>query len=136
MPPPPIPPSRSEVIYYDAGQTLVTSARVVLDGVTYAMGNVTSVRTFRIEPNRMAPLIFTTLGLIGTLYGLSDRLWLLAIIGIAAVVAGLLIWRSQGPTFTVLLGTAGTETHTQTSPDKRVIDAIVDAISQAIINRG
>lgn len=61
---------------------------------------------------------------------------LMALAGLA--VAGLSIWwlYSQKPTYGVEIGTAAAEHRAYLSTDARLIDAIVDALNQAVQDRG
>lgn len=125
-----------ETKYFQTDRCLVTSTRAVLDGVTYAMSNITSVRGHKEDPNRMPSLILGALGGLLTLSGLSNAAFGQILLGILLVAAAVLIWRAQKPTYIVILGTAGKETHAQSGQDSAEIRGIINAIGKAIIERG
>lgn len=124
-----------ETKYFKNDRCLVTSARAVLDGVTYAMANVTSVRVIETEPNRMGPVLLGGIG-IALVSSISKGQVGSALIGLLLVAGAVAIWRKQRPTFILVISTAGVETHAQESKDGDEIGAIERAISKAIIERG
>jgi hypothetical protein len=130
----------SEVVFYESPEAVVTNTRAVLDGVTYAMANVTSVRMHKAEPSHVFPIVCLLFGGLLIIVALSQGnlrenwLWLMG--GIFAVIVGghlLITWED---TYTVVLGTSGGETHAISNQDKSKISPIVDAISKAIVTRG
>ncbi|VTT98944.1 QacE-like protein OS=Shewanella baltica (strain OS195) GN=Sbal195_0796 PE=4 SV=1 [Gemmataceae bacterium] len=125
-----------ETKYFRNDRCLVTNARAVLDGVTYAMANITSVRLVEVEPNRVGPVLLGGLGIAMVCGGTANGKWGMALLGASLIAGAVFVWCVQKPTYVVVLGTAGHETHAQSSRDGDEIKAIVRAISKAIIERG
>ncbi|MBA4191976.1 MAG: hypothetical protein C0467_28690 [Planctomycetaceae bacterium] len=126
----------AETTYFKSERCLVTSTRVVLDGVTYPMANITSVRKHKLEINRTAPLCMGAIGALMTFAAFDTGRYGLAVLGVPLAALAVFIWRSQKPKYVVVLGTAGQDTDTMGSVDGQEIAAIVDAITKAIIGRG
>jgi hypothetical protein len=131
----------TETTYLQTTRALVTSTRAVLNDVTFAMANVTSVRTRKVEANFLLVVflfLLTICGALGTLAGLAPpREPDLMAIGVMFAGVGVigLIFASK-PSFVVILGNAGGEANGLESKDEREVKAIVDAIAQAIVERG
>lgn len=126
--------SPSEHVVYQDAQVTVTTARAVLNGVTYAMANVTSVRTQK-EPRPLALLLF---GLLLCVVGGCGAMGRVAF-GPVFLVAGaaLAIWYfASKPKYWVRLGTAGGETNATFSRDATWTASVVAAMNEAIVRRG
>jgi hypothetical protein len=117
-----------ETLVFEEGNVKVTSARFVVDGQTYAMNGVTSVRQFEKKPNRVLPIV---VGLAG-LPGFAGH-WLLGLILFGAAFA---IWTLMKTEYSVLLSTAGGEARALSSKDRSYIVKVVEALNEAIIKRG
>ena len=63
--------SGTETPFLRSPTALVTNTRAVLNGVTYSMANITSVRVIRIDPNATWPLLVLVIGLARWLSGAS-----------------------------------------------------------------
>src|SRR5438128_1024778 len=101
----------TETVYLQSPTALVTQTRAVLNGVTYSMANVTSVRTHHVPPNGTWPLLTLLVGIgilvIGGIIRGSSEGWLFGIVLIA--IGGLFLWRVEDKHYLVL-GSAGGET--------------------------
>src|SRR5450830_252333 len=116
-----------EVIVLEEGNVKVTTARFVVDGQTYAMNGVTSVRQFEKTPPIILPIIIGIVGF-GTLFG--QALVGLVIIGIAVA-----IWKMMKASHSVILATASGASTALTSKDKGHIERVVAALNDAIVKR-
>lgn len=117
-----------EVTFFTQGGVRVTNTRFVVDGQTFAMNNITSVKRGTTSPKRALPALLTLVGV-----------WALAMRhteGIALAVAGIAWLAVQRPLYHVTLHTAGGETNALTSKAKDYVDSIVTAVSNAIVHRG
>ena len=76
-----------EVIVLEEGNVKVTSARFVVDGQTYAMNGVTSVRQFQKNPPIAIPIIIGLVGF-GTLFAK-------AVVGLVIIGIAVAIWKSM-----------------------------------------
>jgi hypothetical protein len=114
----------------------VTCTRAIIAGTTYAMANVTSVRTF-VEPKPFSAfgggLAVTIVGALS--FAADARTFGLVAIafGLAVVAAYLFVMK---PKYWVRIGTAGAESNTVWSHDEAWCQEIVDAINDAIVARG
>ena len=117
-----------EVVILDTGNVKVTNSRFIVDGQTYAMNGVTSVRNLLQKPDRRIPGLLIFLGFIAIPVHIliSIVLW-----GIAGY-----IWFKQKPGHCVLLSTSSGEARALTSKDEDFVNKIIEAVNQAIIQRG
>ncbi len=125
-----------ETVFLDVPRVLISNTRAVLDDVTYAMAQITSVRTIRVEANPTIPFLVALAGffvVVAGIKGSTPAVWLAG----GAVVA-LAAWMGSRlkPTFVMVLFSAGGETHAYGTYHEKNAQIIVDAISQAIIARG
>lgn len=135
---------REEAVFLSDGNVYVSNARVILNGTTYATANLTSVA------KRMTPantgcatllIVFGGLTLLIALASFAARDDASAGIGtlflaLILIGAGILWARSLKPTFHVYLATAAAERPGLSSTDEALIDRVVGAISNALIQRG
>jgi hypothetical protein len=121
-----------EKTFFSQQDVIVTNARFMAGGQTFAMSGITSVKHLRNEPSRLLSWAF---GIVGVFCLLSRTeggvVFALIFLAIAAV-----IWRSQKPTFSVVLNTASGEMKAYTSADKDQIARVVSALNESIVHRG
>lgn len=128
--------SAGERVFMDQPNVKITSARAIINGTTYALANVTSVKTFVQEPNPRV-LIY------GSIIFLSGGLLLLGhitepglvIMAIGAIVLAIYFFLLK-PTFWVRIGTAGAEANAIGYRDQAQTKLVVDAMNDAIVHRG
>ena len=124
-----------KVIYQDTLVT-VTTSRVVIGGVTYAMANITSVRQFAQPPDTAGVVFLGILSLIFSgVMGLLKN-WVTCLVFVALGIAALYWAGKQKPKHWVKIGTAGAETNALCDHDPMRTSRIVVAINEAIIARG
>lgn len=127
---------RPEIVYMQTPDTFVSSTRAVLNGVTYAMANVTSVRMHTVKGESELGKVLLAVGACVVVSTLCvQSLWTLGG-GLAVMILSQVLRDRAHPTFVVALGTAGGESHAQESHQREGIQATVDAISRAIVERG
>jgi len=125
-----------EKVFLDEPGVKVTNARAIINGTTYALANVTSVKTFVEEPNPRA-LIY------GAITFVSGGLLLLGhitepglvIMAVGAVVLAVYFFLLK-PKYWVRIGTAGAETNAIGYKSAADAKRIVDAMNDAIVHRG
>jgi hypothetical protein len=120
-----------ETTFFNEGGLTVTNSRFVVPGQTYAMSGVTSIRTEEYPPSRKWPGIITGLGVLLLLGGKDTIIGALILIAI-----GVVWWRSQKTTYTVVLSSASGETDAFTSTDEEYVRNLVNALNDAIVSRG
>jgi len=107
----------------------VSTTRAIINGTTYAMANITSVRALERKPSYVGPVIC---GILGATFLLA-HVWLLGIL----LLGGAVLWGyNLKAEYTVLVGTAGGEHAALVSRDLTYVQRILQAINDAIIARG
>ena len=119
-----------EKIFYDAGSISVSNSRFIVDGQTYAMSNVTSVKTGVEEAKKGAGILIGLIGLL-VLFGANSILW-----GIIILILGILLFVGAKNRYSVVLSTSSGENQALTSKDKTYIEKVVLALNEAIVSRG
>ena len=120
-----------EKSFFNEGGVSVSNARFIAEGQTYAMSGVTSVKSFRHDPSRKAPIVLGVVGLIALFVGGNG-----VIVGLLLLAGAGAMWFLQKPAFSVLLSTASGESTALTRPDEKLISSVVAAINDAIVHRG
>jgi len=116
--------------FFNHGHVRVTNARFMVNGQTYAMNGVTSVKHGKKDPARGWPIFLLLLGA-GMLLAPNLRMFGFPILIIAA------LWLfAQSTEHTVLLSSASGESKALTSTNEAHIRQIIEALNQAIIHRG
>ena len=83
-----------EVVYHSSGSVMVTNARLVVEGKTYAMANITSVLMGTIPANRGPGIVLALVGFVGFVGCVSSpevRQNGLFVVGLLMTLAGV-IW--------------------------------------------
>lgn len=120
---------QQEQTFFSSGNVTVTNSRLIVDGQTYAMSNITSVAAASEKPSRVWPIV---LGLFA-LFMAPAQVWVV-VIGLAAVAVWL--WVSQKPKYWVSLSTSGGDKKAVWSHDRDWIQSVVQAVNNAIVSRG
>lgn len=118
----------SEKQFFQYEDVKITNTRFVNGTQTYAMSNVTSVKSFEQKPKRLG-------GVLVLLVGLA--------IAVNTPVVGLLIAASsavylimQKTMYHVMLATAGGEVSALRTVQREYLEKVVSALNEAIIYRG
>ena len=117
-----------EKIFYENGDVSVSNSRFIVDGQTYAMSNVTSVKT-KLEKAKRIPGILITLFGVGVV-GVNSM------VGGVMIVVGIVVLILAKNKYSVALNTSSGENQALTSTDKNYIEEIVSALNDAIVSRG
>ena len=128
----------AEKTFYENNGVLITNARCVAFGETYAMSGVTSVAAFRTVPSKFGPIvlmIFGTVMFFGSFSQIPQTL-LGLLVGPLIFAAGLAWFKSRKDIFTVKLHTAGAENTFVSSKDQAFADEVVAALNDVIVHRG
>ena len=126
----------AEKTYFDHDGIIVTSTRFIVASETYAMRNITSVQSAKIEPNLSVPGWLMVIGALTCFVGFSNSNLGAGIIGILLTGAGgYWCWQSES-TFAVVLTTSAGEQRPCVNTDRKFIQSIVDALNQSIVDRG
>ncbi|HVZ39672.1 MAG TPA: DUF6232 family protein [Candidatus Kapabacteria bacterium] len=118
----------SEQKIFENGDVVVTDKRFIVDGRTYPVANITSVRALERTPNRIIPILLIAGGLLivpklkgGSLFPIGvGVLWLL----------------HARKSYHVGVTTAAGEAQALTRRDERLVTEVVGALNRAIAMQG
>ena len=119
-----------EKIFLDAGNISVSNSRFIVDGQTYAIDNVTSVKTGVEQANKGTGILIGLIGIF-VLFSAKPFLWGLVILMFATLA--LIGARNK---YSVVISTSSGENQALTSEDKTQIEQVVSALNEAIVSRG
>ena len=122
--------AEEEKIYFDEGNVKVTRARFIVPGQTHAMSGVTSVRASKNQPVK-GPAI---MGGVGVLLLFGGEIGVMAF-G-ALLIVGAVLWYLKGAEYIVVLSSASGEAEALSSKNADWIDRIINALNDAIVDRG
>jgi len=132
-----------EKAFLTESNVYVSNARIVIAGTTYALSNITSVSKRMTPASTGCSTVIILFGVIILLIGLVHfgvrhviTGLVLIIIAVLAAGGGVYSFKSQKPTYHILLASSSGETEALSSQDEAVVDRIVNAINQAIVSRG
>ncbi|PKM19840.1 MAG: QacE [Gammaproteobacteria bacterium HGW-Gammaproteobacteria-15] len=120
-----------EKVFFNQGNVTVSNSRFIVNGQTYAMSNVTSVKSGEIAPNHGAAVILGFIGLACLLGSGGMFFFGLLLIGLA-----IYMFMKNKPTYSVILNTASGENQALTSTDKQYIVQVINSLNESIVNRG
>jgi hypothetical protein len=130
-------PGSEESIYSDT-IVLVTTARVIISGTTYALRNITSAKMTVTPATEGCAMALLVVGILGVLFSFgafaeawTGFAWLVISGGIVAV--GIFWVRSLKPSYNVIIASSAGEIRALDSKDKDYVSKIVDAINEALV---
>lgn len=119
-----------EVTFFEYEDVKVTNTRFINGSQTYAMNNITSVKTYEQKPNRNLGILICIIGLGITITGQEP------IIGILIMAAAIIFMYLQKTIFHVMLATSGGETSALKTHQREYLNKVISAVNQAIVHRG
>lgn len=122
----------SEQVFFEQDSVSVTSARFVVNGTTYPISAITSVRAVR-SKNVPFLAIVLIIGGFGILLGGEPSL---LIFGVAGIALGIFWLVTKKEVYSVVLLTSSGEAQVLQSKDRRYVHAVVDALNNSIVQRG
>ncbi|MEI8316000.1 MAG: DUF6232 family protein [Verrucomicrobiota bacterium] len=134
--------NQAEQSFFEAAGVSVTNTRANLNGTTYSMANITSVKCQVTPPDTSTAksliktaIVILVIGLpvLSAAFALGA---VLVLVGIILLAAGIFLRKKAKPFYSIIIGSAGGETDALTSQDGKSIQAIVAAINQAFVHRG
>lgn len=117
-----------ETTFFEHEGVRVTNARFIVDGQTFAMNNITSVKPLEEKPNRFGPGLLIFIGVVSALNGAYG--------GLIFAVAGGIWWVKQKTTYHIMLHTSGGETSALKTFQREYLQSVVTALNSAIVHRG
>lgn len=118
----------NETTFFEQEGVRVTNARFIVDGQTFAMNNITSVKPLEKKPSRVIPIVLIVLGALPAINGVYGGLVLSAI--------GAIWFALQKTVYHVMLHTSGGETSALKTYQKDYLQSVVTALNNAIVHRG
>lgn len=118
----------SEKVFFEYDDVKVTNARFVSGGQTYAMSNITSVKTTEKKPSRLGGVFFL---IVGALVAVNNA-WM----GVLVMAAAAYFLYQQKTIYHVILATSGGETSALTTNQPEYLKKVIGALNEAIIHRG
>ena len=135
-----------ERIFFNEGGVSVSNARFIVNGQTYAMNAVTSVKQGVNHPSHAGPFIFGLLGLIVSAAGFQvhsggGAAWSqdqvsAVVIGFILVAAAIFWGYQEKSEYIVVLSTSSGESQALKSNDRLHVESIIGALNQSIVHRG
>lgn len=135
-------------VYYNVGNVRVTNALFVVGDETYPLGQITSVKVSKEQPKTGCVTWLLILGVLGAAVGaisivvalsgtgdLESGIGLLLGFGVVAFL-GYVGKKSAKPTYYVQVTTAAGEKRVLSSHNRGGPQAVVDALSEALADRG
>lgn len=117
-----------EKIFFEYEDVKITNIRFLNGGQTYAMNNVTSVKSFEQNPNRVWVIIILIIGLLVTINK--------PVIGVTIIaICGIFMYK-QKTFYHVMLATAGGEVSALKTDQRQYLEKVVAALNEAIVYRG
>ncbi|MCL1114691.1 DUF6232 family protein [Shewanella basaltis] len=120
-----------EKIFLDKGKVVVSNSRFIVDGQTYAMSNVTSVKSGVIEGSHSQTFILILIALACFAAGTIGFFMAVIFFGLAYYNA-----KQVKNTYTVILNTSAGENKALSSHDQAYVSTIIAALNDAIVSRG
>lgn len=121
-----------EKTYYTNGKVTVTDSRFIVPDQTYAMSGITSVKFETSKPSRTRPIVTILGGLFIASRMPEATIW----VHMAFIAPGALWLALQRTKYSVTVASASGEGKALTSKNAKFIRGVIDAINQAIVDRG
>lgn len=130
-----------ETVIYESNGVKITNLRAVFGAKTYSISNITSVESKTIEPNGCVTGVLVMVGVFMIMFGIvsivnKDPLWALLVLGLFFAGGGFALYRTAKPTYSVNLTTSAGEVRAHDSYEWSEIGPIVEALNNAIIQKG
>ena len=117
-----------EQIFFESQDVMVTNARFVSGSQTYAMSNITSVKTFERKPKRFWSIFFLLIGLVAVANA--------PIVGFLIAITAAVVLFKRKTVYHVMLSTSGRETSVLRTHQQEYSKNIVSALNEAIVYSG
>jgi hypothetical protein len=117
-----------EKVFFEYDGVKVTNARFIVDGQTFAMTNVTSVKSHEQSPSRLFPILLLLFGLLCTASTPA--------VGIP-IAGGAIFWLyKQRTLYHIMLRTSAGESSALKTYQRDYLNKVVLALNDAIVHRG
>ena len=117
-----------EKLFFEYEGVKVTNARFMVDGQTFAMNNITSVKTVAKKPSRIGPILLILVG--------AGMAFQAAPLGAIVALPGVVWLFLQKTMYHIMLHTSGGETSALKTKQSDYATKVVTALNEAIVHRG
>ena len=125
-----------EQVYFSDDKVTITKTHATIDGKTYTVSDVGSVRMAKRPPARNLPITLIAIGFVSGLAAFSGESgFLYGSIAVTFLVLGVLLFVSQHDRYAVQITLASGKVDALLSRDQEYVRRIVDALNQAITGR-
>ena len=125
-------PQPNETEFFNSENTVVTNARFIVDGQTYAMNRVTSVKQGIKPADKKTGIWLVVIGIILFLAASGGA----KLIGLVLLGVGAWLIYKAKPIASVILQSSSGEVQALSSENLSFISNVVSALNQSIIHRG
>ena len=125
-------PQPNETEFFNSENTVVTNARFIVDGQTYAMNGVTSVKQGIKPADKKTGIWLVVIGIILFLAASGGA----KLIGLVLLGVGAWLIYKAKPIASVILQSSSGEVQALSSENLSFISNVVSALNQSIIHRG
>jgi hypothetical protein len=127
-----------EITILESGKIKITNLRAVFAEKTYSVSNITSVETKQINPSGCLPFGLVVASIIFFMLGVTDlkENWQFILFALLSFGLFIVLYRGSKPSWAVSLTTASGEVKAYESPKQDEIKKIVDALNNAIVQKG
>lgn len=125
-----------EKVFLKEGDVTVSSSRFIVGSQTYAMSGITSVKSYKQDPDYAPAAGPILLGIAVLLIGYFFFGFLTILAGVALVALGIWIATKIKPTYSVQLNSSSGEASALADEDENWVARVVEALNNAIISRG
>lgn len=122
--------NQTESVFHQDSFVTVTQSRYITRTKTYAMRNISSVHIFEIVKSKLGPILFILLGLPFLLS--KNVFW----IGLIIIALGIWWFISIKNLYAVRISTNAGEANSFITKNKQYAETIINALNEAIIQRG
>lgn len=133
----------AEQAFLNERDVYVSNTRVVIHGTTYSTANITSVRKTITPATTGCATLMIILGAFVVFAGLlamfgsdASDVAVPLVFGLAFLGGGIAWFRSQRPTYHVMLATAAGERQGLSSQDETLVNRVTHAVADAMTFRG
>jgi len=127
-----------EQVFFNEGGVSVSNARFIVNGQTYAMNAVTSVKQGANHPSHIGPIIFGLLGFLVFAIGFQAKDGAVGAIvfGLTLLVVAVFWGYQEKSEYIVVLSTSSGESQALKSNDRLYVESVISALNQSIVHRG
>ena len=122
-----------EKIFFNEGGVTVSNSRFVVGGQTYAMSEITSIKSVKVNPSKTGPLILLFTSFLFARKARESNIYTLTvgILMILPLVIGLIWLFRLKPKYKIIWNTSSGRTLAYARKDKEFIETVVTALNDA-----